>query len=101
MAPSLDWAGRWREFRASTLLPLDVGKEGQLDAIFENIQKKWGRLDILQHAIAFAPKEDLQGRAVDCSKSGFLLAMELSCWSFIRMTKLAEPLMKDGALHSR
>ena len=48
------------------------------------------------HSIAFAPKEDLQGRVVDCSKDGFLLAMELSCWSFIRMAKLAEPLMKDG-----
>src|SRR5205085_3654019 len=43
-----------------------------------------------------APKEDLQGRVVDCSKEGFLLAMEISCWSFIRMAKLAEPLMKSG-----
>ena len=48
------------------------------------------------HSIAFAPKADLQGRVVDCSKEGFLLAMEISCWSFIRMAKLAEPLMKDG-----
>ncbi|MGE3993453.1 SDR family oxidoreductase, partial [Pseudorhodoplanes sp.] len=48
------------------------------------------------HSIAFAPKQDLQGRVVDCSREGFLLAMELSCWSFIRMAKLAEPLMIDG-----
>ena len=87
-----------REIGASTLLPLDLGKEGQLEAVFEHIQKTWGRLDILLHSIAFAPKEDLQGRVVDCSKSGFLLAMEVSCWSFIRMTKLAEPLMKDGGV---
>ena len=60
------------------------------------IEKKWGKLDIVLHSIAFAPKDDLQGRVVDCSKEGFLLAMELSCWSFIRMAKLAEPLMKDG-----
>ncbi len=60
------------------------------------IKKKWGKLDIVLHSIAFAPKDDLQGRVVDCSKEGFLLAMEISCWSFIRMAKLAEPLMKDG-----
>ena len=64
--------------------------------MFETIEKKWGRLDLCLHSIAFAPKEDLQGRVVDCSKKGFLLAMEISCWSFIRMAKLAEPLMKDG-----
>ena len=48
------------------------------------------------HSIAFAPKEDLQGRVVDCSKEGFGLAMEISCWSFMRMAKLAEPLMSRG-----
>ncbi len=87
-----------RELGTSVLMPLDLGKEGQLEAVFESIEKKWGRLDILLHSIAFAPKEDLQGRVVDCSKSGFLLAMDLSCWSFIRMTKLAEPLMKNGGV---
>ena len=58
--------------------------------------KQWGKLDIVLHSIAFAPKADLQGRVVDCSKDGFLLAMDVSCWSFIRMAKLAEPLMKHG-----
>ncbi len=87
-----------REIGASALLPLDLGKEGQLESAFEHIDKKWGQLDILLHSIAFAPKEDLQGRVVDCSKAGFLIAMELSCWSFIRMTKLAEPLMKNGGV---
>jgi len=87
-----------RELKSSVLLPLDLSKEGQLEAVFDDIEKKWGRLDILLHSIAFAPKEDLQGRVVDCSKSGFLMAMELSCWSFIRMTKLAEPLMKNGGV---
>jgi enoyl-[acyl-carrier protein] reductase I len=85
-----------QELKASMLLPLDLGKEGQLEAVFDNIRERWGQLDILLHSIAFAPKEDLQGRVVDCSKQGFLIAMELSCWSFIRMTKLAEPLMKNG-----
>ena len=81
---------------ASIYMPLDVQKPGELEAVFAAVKKKWGKLDIVLHSIAFAPKEDLQGRVVDCSKDGFLMAMELSCWSFIRMAKLAEPLMKDG-----
>jgi enoyl-[acyl-carrier protein] reductase I len=85
-----------KKVEATLLEPLDLRAEGQLEAVFEKIDKKWGRLDFLLHSIAFAPKEDLQGRVVDCSKAGFLLAMELSCWSFIRMAKLAEPLMKEG-----
>lgn len=85
-----------KEIKASLLLPLDLQKPGELEAAFEAVDKKWGKLDILLHSIAFAPKDDLHGRVVDCSREGFLLAMELSCWSFIRMAKLAEPLMKDG-----
>jgi len=81
---------------ASIIAPLDLRAEGQLEAVFERIQTEWGRLDFLLHAIAFAPKEDLHGRVVDCSREGFLLAMEVSCWSFIRMAKLAEPLMPHG-----
>ncbi|HKQ54494.1 MAG TPA: enoyl-ACP reductase FabI [Methyloceanibacter sp.] len=85
-----------KELEASIFMPLDLGTEGSLEAIFAEIEKQWGKLDICVHSIAFAPKEDLQGRVVDCSKEGFLTAMEVSCWSFIRMAKLAEPLMKDG-----
>jgi enoyl-[acyl-carrier protein] reductase I len=85
-----------KEVPASIYMPLDVQKPGELERVFEAIEHKWGKIDIVLHSIAFAPKEDLQGRVVDCSKEGFLLAMELSCWSFIRMAKLAEPLMKDG-----
>jgi enoyl-[acyl-carrier protein] reductase I len=85
-----------KELEASIFMPLDLQTEGSLEAIFEQIEKQWGKLDICLHSIAFAPKQDLQGRVVDCSKVGFLTAMEISCWSFIRMAKLAEPLMKDG-----
>jgi enoyl-[acyl-carrier protein] reductase I len=85
-----------KELEASIFMPLDLGTEGSLEAIFAQIEKQWGKLDICVHSIAFAPKADLQGRVVDCSKEGFLTAMEISCWSFIRMAKLAEPLMKDG-----
>jgi len=85
-----------KEVEASIFMPLNLQVEGQLEAVFDAIKGKWGKLDICLHSIAFAPKDDLQGRVVDCSKAGFLTAMEISCWSFIRMAKLAEPLMKDG-----
>lgn len=85
-----------REVGAEIFMPLNVQVEGQLEAVFDAVGHQWGKLDIGLHSIAFAPKEDLQGRVVDCSKAGFLSAMDVSCWSFIRMAKLAEPLMKDG-----
>lgn len=74
----------------------DVTKEGNLEQVYNAIEQEWGTLDIVVHAIAFAPKEDLHGRVVDCSLDGFLYAMNVSCHSFIRMAKLAEPLMADG-----
>src|SRR3954470_24834260 len=86
-------AGR---LEAPIVMPLDLREEGQLEAVFERIRREWGRLDFALHSIAFAPREDLHGRVVDCSRGGFLTAMDVSCWSFIRMAKLAEPLMTDG-----
>lgn len=78
------------------ILPCDVREPGQIEAVFERVRQQWGRLDFLLHSIAYAPKEDLHARVVDCSQAGFLVAMDVSCHSFIRMAKLAEPLMKDG-----
>ncbi|MYM22226.1 enoyl-ACP reductase FabI [Duganella sp. FT135W] len=77
------------------LLPLDVMQPGQLEAVFAALAEQ-GSLDILVHSIAFAPKADLQGGLLDCSLDGFLQAMDVSCHSFVRMAKLAAPLMKDG-----
>ena len=85
-----------RQIDASIVMPLDLRVEGQLEALFERIQRDWGRLDFLLHSIAFAPKEALHGRVVDVPRDGFLQAMEVSCWSFIRMARLAEPLMSEG-----
>ena len=85
-----------RELEAPIMLPLDVRTPGQLEAVFERIAKDWGRLDFVIHSIAFSPKEALQGRVVDVPRDGFLTTMEISCWSFIRMAHLAEPLMKEG-----
>ncbi|HEX5344163.1 MAG TPA: enoyl-ACP reductase FabI [Duganella sp.] len=77
------------------LLPLDVTQPGQLEAVFTALAER-GKLDILVHSIAFAPKADLQGGLLDCSLEGFLQAMDVSCHSFLRMAKLAAPLMTDG-----
>jgi enoyl-[acyl-carrier protein] reductase I len=85
-----------RELDAEILAPLDLRGEGELEALFDQIGQRWGRLDFALHSIAFAPREDLHGRVVDCSRNGFLQAMDISCWSFIRMAKLAEPLMDRG-----
>ena len=81
---------------ASLVVPCDVREADQLEAVFEAIRAKWGKLDFVLHSIAFAPKEDLHARVVDCSRDGFMLAMDVSCHSFIRMARLAEPLMTGG-----
>jgi enoyl-[acyl-carrier protein] reductase I len=85
-----------RDLQADLLLPLDVAQEGQLEAVFDRLRSRWGTLHSALHSIAFAPKKDLQGRLTDCSREGFLTAMDISCHSFIRMARLAEPLMSEG-----
>jgi enoyl-[acyl-carrier protein] reductase I len=85
-----------RELGAPIFLPCDVRQPGQMEAVFQAVEHSWQTLDFALHAIAFAPKEDLHGRLADCSLDGFLLAMDVSCHSFIRMARLAEPLMRNG-----
>ncbi|WP_028310954.1 enoyl-ACP reductase FabI [Derxia gummosa] len=81
---------------APLLLPLDVSDDAQMDAVFAEVARTWGRLDVLLHSIAFCPKDDLHGRVVDCSREGFAQAMDISVHSFMRMVKRAEPLMSQG-----
>ena len=85
-----------QQLEAPIFMPLDVSQPGQLEAVFKEITRKWGRLDIVVHSIAFAPKEDLQGGLLNCSAEGFAKAMDISCHSFIRMARLAAPLMDQG-----
>jgi len=85
-----------RELEASIVMPLDVQAPGEMEAVFKQIENQWGELDFVVHAIAFSPKESLQGRVVDVPRDGFMTTMDVSCWSFIRMAHLAEPLMKKG-----
>ncbi|GAB3444623.1 enoyl-ACP reductase FabI [Insolitispirillum peregrinum] len=81
---------------AELMGPCDVRESGELKDVFAQIEQTWGKLDFVLHSIAFAPKEDLHGRVVDCSREGFSMAMDVSCHSFIRMARYAEPLMTDG-----
>lgn len=81
---------------APIFMPLDVARPGELEAVFDKITKQWGQLDMLVHSIAWAPKDDLQGGLLNCSAEGFAKAMDISCHSFIRMARLAAPLMKNG-----
>lgn len=81
---------------AQIKLPLNVETPGELEAVFDEIAARWGKLDSLVHSIAYAPKEDLQGGLLDCSAAGFARAIDVSCHSFVRMAKLAAPLMTDG-----
>lgn len=85
-----------QQIDAELLLPLDVTQPGQMKAVFDEIQKTWGSIDFVIHSIAFAPRDDLHGRIVDCSQVGFLQAMQVSCHSFIEMAHHAEALMNPG-----
>ena len=85
-----------KELEVPIFMPMDVAVPGQLEAVFDRIRDTWGELDFLIHSIAFSPKDTLQGRVTDAPRDGFLTTMDVSCWSFIRMGHLAEPLMKNG-----
>lgn len=84
------------EVGADIYLPMDVTNPAEVDAVFAEIGGRWGRLDTLLHSIAFAPRDDLHGRVVDCSVEGFTMAMDVSVHSFLRLIREAEPLMEEG-----
>ena len=79
-----------RELEAPIVMPLDVRTAGQMEAVFERIAQDWGNLDFVVHSIAFSPKDALQGRVVDVSCDGFLTTMEVSCWTFMPPSRIAQ-----------
>jgi len=81
---------------ADLIVPCDVTKEDEIKATFQKAAEVWGGLDILIHAVAFANREDLEGRFVDTSRAGFLTALEISAYSLVALAREAEPLMQDG-----
>lgn len=84
------------QLKSQLILPCNVQKDEEINQVFDNVSKKFGRLDFVLHSIAFAPESDLKGRVTDCSRDGFLKAMDISCYSLINLAKHAEPLLKDG-----
>jgi enoyl-[acyl-carrier protein] reductase I len=101
----ISYAGEVLERRAKPLAesigctfvePCDITKDEEIEQIVAKAADKFGQIDILVHSIAFAPKADLQGGLLNCSAEGFSTAMDISCHSFIRMARLAAPLMQDG-----
>ena len=84
------------QIQAQFLLPMNVENPEEVDAVFKRIRADWGRLDFVIHSVAFAPRDDLHGRVVDCSLEGFQQAMRISCYSFIDLARRAEPLMTEG-----
>lgn len=81
---------------AGLFLPCDVTQPGSLEAVFAEVERKYGKLDFVVHSMAFAPALDLHGHLVDVSLDGFSRSMDISVHSFIRMAKLAAPLMREG-----
>ena len=78
------------------VLPGDVEKDGDLDAVFAQIKKEWGSLDFLVHAIAFSDAKELKGRYVDTTRANFLRSLDISCYSFTAVARRAASLMTDG-----
>ena len=74
----------------------DVSDDDAIDALFVKVSEHFGKLDFLVHSIAFAPKDELGGRFVDTSRSGFRIALDVSCYSLVALAKRARPLMTDG-----
>lgn len=81
---------------APIVLPCDVAVPEDPETVFRTIAERWGRLDFMLHAVGNVPPADLRGRLTDCSAAGFAEAMNVSVHSLIRVTHLAEPLMRDG-----
>ncbi len=78
------------------VLPCDVTDDASIDAVFAEIEARWGRLDFLVHAIAYSDKEELKGKYVDTSRDNFVKSLDISCYSFTALARRAVPLMNDG-----
>ena len=78
------------------VLPCDVSDEASIDTLFDELQKRWGTLDFIVHAIGFSDKNELRGRYVDTSRANFQLSMDISVYSFTAVVQRAEKMMNEG-----
>jgi enoyl-[acyl-carrier protein] reductase I len=81
---------------ASLILPCDVSSDEQIEQTFAELEKAWGKIDFVVHAVAFANRDDLKRPFSQTSRDGFKLAMDISAYSLVAVTRCAAPLMKDG-----
>lgn len=85
---------------SNIVLPCDVTDQNSIDEVFKSLEKTWGKLDFLVHAIAYSDKEELRGRYVDTSKENFLNTMNISAYSLVAVTRGAENLLKKSGAGS-
>lgn len=81
---------------ADLILPCDLAKDEDIDAVYAEVEKKWGKIDFVVHAVAFANRQDLKNSFSQTSRDGFGLAMDISAYTLVAVTRGALPLMKDG-----
>jgi len=84
------------EVGSDIVLPCDVADEASVDALFAELEKRWGKLDFIVHAIGFSDKNELRGRYVDTSRDNFLMSMDISVYSFTSVVQRAEKMMTEG-----
>ena len=78
------------------VLPCDVTDDASVDAVFTTLDKQWGGLDFLVHAIAYSDKDELKGKYLNTSRDNFVRSLDISCYSFTAISQRAVPLMKNG-----
>jgi enoyl-[acyl-carrier protein] reductase I len=85
-----------KETKEEFVLPCDVQDQNQIEKLFATLAENWGRIDGIVHSLAFAPKEELQNKFYDTSRTGFLTALDISAYSLITLCNHALPLMKEN-----
>ena len=81
---------------SNIILPCDVASDEEIQSVFDELEKQWGTIDFVVHAVAFANRDDLKRPFTQTSRDGFSLAMDISAYSLVAMTRSALPLMNDG-----
>ena len=81
---------------AELILPCDVASDEDIANVFKAVKEKWGTVDVVIHAVAYANREDLEGRYIETSREGFKLALDISAYSLVAIARAAEPIMTNG-----
>src|ERR1017187_4311333 len=81
--------------KSPLILPCDVNRDEDIEALFAKVGQAWGKIDFLVHSIAFADRKDLDGRFIDTSREGFRMALDVSAYSLVALARAAEPILAD------